>query len=92
MQHTQYTQRAEMGCGCTKRLSRRQSACQLTEPTQRQPDHEDEDGAPHDLQDGSCGGYEVELTQRHEGGDPHDKHEEGEDQIGGCEAVPLRVA
>src|SRR5690554_759477 len=88
LEHAEDTKRVEMSGCLQERLFPCQAANELTEPAQCQPNHEDQDSTPRDLPDGRLGGFEIELPERHEGGDPHDKHEERKDEVGGCQSMP----
>jgi len=81
-----------MGCCHPERFSRSESPCKLSEPSQCQSDYENENGASYNFPESCFGGFKVKFSERHESGDPHDKHKEGEDQIGRCEPVPVSMS
>src|SRR5690554_3214714 len=92
LQHPQDAEGVKVSCCHGQRLPRSHSPRELTEPSQGHPDPEDEEGASCNFPQCISGGFEIELAQREVGGDPHDEHEEGEDQVGGCEPVPVCMA
>ena len=80
-----------MGSCFNERFPARQTSYQFTKPPQCQPDCEDEDGTSHDLPYSCPRGFEVEFSERHKSGHPHDKHEEGKHQVGWGKSMPWRM-
>ena len=64
----------------------------MIEPVDEKADDEEQHRALDDTTDDLRGGLELRLHQREVTRDTHDKKEEGEDEIAGRHAVPLRMA
>ena len=96
---TQDTDAVESPDGCPELFAEAETfmgACPVVtesgEPADGKSDQEDDNSTLQYLQGGCMTELEVVLLQGDIGRDTHDEHEEGEDEVGGGEAIPLSVA
>ena len=96
---TQDTDAVESPDGCPELFAEAETfmgACPVVtesgEPADGKSDQEDDNSTLQYLHGGCMTELEIVLLQGDIGRDTHDEHEEGEDEVGGGEAIPLGVA
>ena len=82
LQHAEVAQGGEVPLGAVPPLAI---------PSHGHADEVEQQGAADNLPHGLAVPRKVVLAQGDVGGDAHDEEEEGEDEVGGCHAVPLGV-
>ena len=96
---TQDTDAVESPDGCPELFAEAETfmgACPVVtesgEPADGKSDQEDDNSTFQYLHGGCMTELEIVFLQGDIGRDTHDEHEEGEDEVGGGEAIPFGVA